>query len=99
MSVKIYIKMFATILKKRLDVHLKNCWSPLTGGDHPEIDVTDINNADQISLFQILMVSAQCVITFGRFDIQYAINTLARFVQQPRQGHMKRALRLFGYFK
>ena len=38
------------------------------------------------------MGSAQWAITLGRFDIQYATNTLARFAQQPREGHMKRAL-------
>ncbi len=35
----------------------------------------------------------------GRYDIQYATNTLARLGQKPREGHLKRALRVFGYLK
>ena len=47
----------------------------------------------------MLMGSTQWAITLGRFDVQYTINTLARFAQQPSKRNMKRAPRLFGYLK
>ena len=47
----------------------------------------------------MLLGCAQWAITLGRYDIQYATNTLARFSACPRLGHMKRAIRIFGYLK
>ena len=41
----------------------------------------------------------QLSITLGRYDVQYATNTLARSGQKPRDGYMKRALRVFGLLK
>ena len=42
---------------------------------------------------------AQWAVTRGRFDVQYATNTLARYAAAPRQGHLDRALRMMGYLK
>jgi hypothetical protein len=47
----------------------------------------------------MLVGSAQWAVTLGRFDIQYATNTLARYNTKPREGHLKRMLRIFGYLK
>jgi len=47
----------------------------------------------------MLMGSAQWAISLGRFDIQYATNTLARYAMNPRQGHLKMAKRIFAYLK
>ena len=68
-------------------------------GDHPEVDDSDLLPPDDIAIYQMLIGSAQWAVTLGRVDIQYATNTLARFASQPREGHLKRALRLFGYLK
>ena len=37
--------------------------------------------------------------TLGRFDVQYATNTLARYASMPRKGHFHQCLRLFGYLQ
>ena len=68
-------------------------------GDHPEIDETDLMDATEMNMYQMLVGSAQWAVTLGRYDIQYAVNTMARFAMAPRQGHVKRMLRLFGYLK
>ena len=68
-------------------------------GDHSEMDESDLLPPDQIPIYQMLIGCAQWAITIGRFDIQYATITLARFAQLPREGHLKRCLRLFGYLK
>ena len=39
------------------------------------------------------------MITLGRFDIHYAINTLSRYSGAPREGHMEAVRRVFGYLK
>ena len=38
-------------------------------------------------------------VTLGRFDVHYAISTMARFNILPREGHLKELLRVFGYLK
>ena len=35
----------------------------------------------------------------GRFDVMFAMVTMARFSQIPREGHLKAMLRVFGYLK
>ena len=39
------------------------------------------------------------LITIGRFDIQYAVTTLARYSHAPCEGHLKAVLRIRGYVK
>ena len=43
--------------------------------------------------------SLNWVITLGRFDIQYAVSTMARYNGAPRSGHLKALIRVFGYLK
>ena len=42
---------------------------------------------------------ANWLITLGRFDIVYAVNSLSRHNMAPRQGHLKAVMRIFGYLK
>jgi hypothetical protein len=68
-------------------------------GDHPECDETDLLVGSEIAIYQMLIGCAQWAVTLGRMDIQYSTNTLAKFNAMPREGHRKRALRMFGYLK
>ena len=43
--------------------------------------------------------NAQWDVPLGRYDVQYATNTMARFKQQTREGHMNKAFRMFVYLK
>ena len=99
LSSKTYIRETVQRIEKLLDVNLKNYGSPMEVGDHPELDDTDLLYGEEISLYQMLIGCAQWAVTLGRYDIQYATNTLARYAAQPRRGHYDRALRLFGYLK
>ena len=99
MSAKTYIKNVCERIEKLLNVTLKNYDSPLIVGDHPELDESDLMAGSEISIYQMLIGCAQWAVTLGRYDIQYATNTLARFANMPRDGHYQRALRLFGYLK
>jgi hypothetical protein len=87
-------------IKKLLDVNLKHYGSPLEPGDHPEMDETEFLTGNNISQHQMLVGSAQWAVTrLGRYNIQFAVNCMARFGCAPRDGHMKRMIRIFGYLK
>ena len=68
-------------------------------GYHPEVDDTDMLFGTDITMYKMLIGCAQWVINFGRYDVQYSTNALARFWAAPREGHMKIAIRIFGYLR
>ena len=70
---------------------------PLEHGDHPEIDDSKELDIDGIKKDQSLIGSLQWVNQIGRFDITTAVMTLASFRANPRQGHLDRAKRIYGY--
>ena len=42
---------------------------PLEQNDHPELDKTDLLDAEGIRIYQSLIRSAQWIVQLGRFDI------------------------------
>ena len=66
---------------------------------HPEIDDSPLVNTRDYSKFCSLVGCANYLITLSRFDIAYATNSFSRFSMQPRQGHIKGMIRVFGYLK
>jgi hypothetical protein len=98
-AAKTYIKQICDKIELTLGVKLRNYGSPLEPGDHPEMDESDILGSEDITKYQMLCGSAQWAVSLGRFDRQYATNTMARFAVCPREGHLKRMLRIFGYLK
>ena len=99
LGAKTYFKSVCDRIEKLLETPLKNTGSPLGAGDHPEMDDTDLLVPSEIPIYQMMIGCLQWVVTLGRYDIQYATNTLARFGQKPLEGHLKRALRVFGCLK
>ena len=99
MSAKTYIKNVTSKIETLLNVNLKSYGSPMLCGDHPEMDESDFLYGKDIAVYQMLIGCAQWAVTLGRFDVQYATNTLARYAAKPREGHLARVLRLFGYLK
>ncbi|HEY8522472.1 MAG TPA: Ty1/Copia family ribonuclease HI, partial [Nitrososphaeraceae archaeon] len=66
---------------------------------HAEMDESPLIPPEKISIYQSLLGSANWVITLGRFDIAYAINTLSRYSVAPREGHLLAMQRVFGYLR
>ena len=66
---------------------------------HPESDKTDFLSGEEIGFYRMMIGSAMWAVTLGRYDIQYATITLARYNQTPRQGHYKVIIRVIGYLK
>ena len=73
--------------------------SPMDNSYHPEMDTTELCNPETISKYRSLIGSANWIITLGRFDIQYVVNTFARYSHAPREGHFKALQRIFGYLR
>ena len=70
---------------------------PLEGGDHPELDTSELCDDHQTKQFQTLIGQLQWLISLSRFDIAVHVMSLSRFRAQPRKGHLDRAKRIVGY--
>jgi hypothetical protein len=68
-------------------------------GDYPELDVTEELQFDGIRLYQSLIGALQWAVTLGRFDILMGVVTMSSFRVAPRQGHLDRLKRMYGYLK
>jgi hypothetical protein len=99
MSAKTYIKNVTEKIEGLLELQLKCYGSPMMTDDHPELDESELLIGREVSIYQMLIGCAQWAITLGRFDIQFATNTMARYASMPRKGHMKQCIRIFGYLK
>ena len=47
----------------------------------------------------MLMGMLTWIVSIGRFDVAFAVSSMARFTACPRKGHLQRALRIFGFLK
>ena len=99
LSAQTYIKNSVEKVEKMLKTNLKSEQTPMIESDHPELDESELCTPLQHSHFRALVGSANWCITLGRFDIAFAIQSLARFNMAPRVGHLKRMMRVFGYLK
>ena len=78
---------------------MKGCSSPLEKNDHPELDDSDLCDAEETKQFQSIVGSLQWAISLGRIDITTAVMTLSRFRSLPRKGHLLRAKRVVAYLR
>ena len=72
---------------------------PLSDTYYPELDESDLLDAASITKYKSLLGSANWIVTLGRFDIAYAVNTLARYSMAPREGHLEALKKVFGYLR
>ena len=90
LSARTYIK---NVIKKNAQMlginSFKSQKSPMAEEYHPEEDTTPLLNDEGISKYQSLIGTGIWIITLGRFDVAYAISTLAAYSALPREGHLK----------
>jgi hypothetical protein len=72
---------------------------PASPNDHPEEDDTPFLNEEGTTQFQSIIGICQWISIAGRFDITFAVSSLSRFSAQPREGHLKRSIKILGYLK
>ena len=75
----------------------RHYYSPLAKSDHPELDDTEFLDIDDIKLYQSLIGALQWTVQIGRFDVCTAVMSMSRFRAAPRQGHLERLKRIYGY--
>ncbi len=75
----------------------KGCSSPLERNDHPELDTSELLDADGIKQYQKLIGTLQWTITLGRFDVATAVMTMSAFRVAPQVGHLNRLKHICGY--
>jgi hypothetical protein len=73
--------------------------SPLVKNDHPELDTSELLDVEGTKIYQSLIGAMQWVIQIGRWDITTSVMTLSRFRAFPRQGHLDRIKRIYGYLR
>ena len=88
--VETYVRMFG---EKPKEIYM----SPLEKGDHPELDTSDLLDADGIQKYQSMIGAMQWAISIGRFDIATAVMSLSSFRVAPHIGHLDRCKRIYGY--
>jgi hypothetical protein len=94
-----YIKKILANYVQLFSIPPKEYSSPIEEGDHPELDLTIELDPDGIRLYQSLIGSLQWAVTLGRFDILIGVTTMSSFRVAPRQGHLDRLKRMYGYLK
>ena len=94
-------KYILEILRKHEATHgqLRKEKVPSVPNDHPEEDDSPYLNSDGITEFQSIIGVCQWIQIAGRFDITFAVSSLSRFASNPREGHLNRAYKIFGYLK
>ena len=77
----------------------KKYHSPLEKGDHPELDDSPELDDDLRTKYLSLIGQCQWLISLGRFDTATAVMTMSRFRAAPREGHLARVKRIYGYVR
>ena len=74
----------------------KKTRTPLIAEDHPENDLSEYWDQDQIKQYQTIVGQLIWLSGLGRFDIAVCIMTMPRFRQHHRIGYLER-LKIIGY--
>ena len=61
--------------------------------------MSDALNEDQTRLYQSLIGALQWCVTLGRFDIAVSVMTMSSFRAAPKEGHLERLKRIYGYLR
>ena len=77
----------------------ENDTTPLVPSDHPEFDDSELLDNVGHHLYQRMVGILQWIVLIGRYDVCYATSSLSRFSSSPRQGHLDRVKRVFGYLR
>jgi hypothetical protein len=94
---KRYIEKMITANKGMFGTNPKEETSPLVKGDHPELDDSEELNAEGIKQYHSMIGVMQWAVSLGRLDITTAVMTMSGYRVAPRQGHLDRCKRIYGY--
>ena len=95
---KKYIKEVLTLIETIFGT-LRKYDNPSETGNNPELDDSWALGNEEHRQYQILIGTLIWVVGLGRSDVAHATSSLSRFSACPREGHLARALRVFGFLK
>ena len=98
-SARTYISNTIDRLETMIGKEFPQFDTPMSETLHPELDDSPLLDSTRHSQFRSLVGCANWLVILGRFDIAYATNTFSRFGNEPRMGHLKGMIRVFGYLK
>ena len=96
---KSYVEKILSQFERILGSLPKKYSAPMDKDDSPELDTSDELNEEKISLYQSLIGALQWCVTLGRFDIAVCVMTMSSFRAAPKEGHLERLKRVFGYLR
>ena len=100
LSAETYIENVVEKLQKMAGVsQFKAPGAPMRDTYHPECDTSRLLEPAEASMYRAFIGSGNWVVTLGRMDVAYAVNSLARYSMAPRLGHLEAAFSLFGYLR
>ena len=99
MSAKTYLGNLISNSEGMLKEDFKFAATPLDKSYHPEEDITDLCDPHEHSYYCLLICSANWCVTLGRFDITYAVSTLAQYSIAPQKDHLRALIQMYGYLK
>ena len=94
-----YVEKMINNYKRVFKCQPKKYSAPLDKDDSPELDQSDLLNEDQTCLYQSMIGALQWAVTLGRFDIAVSVMTMSSFRAAPREGHLERLKRIYGYLR
>jgi Reverse transcriptase (RNA-dependent DNA polymerase) len=96
---KQYIEKMLGAYKRMFGETPQQYSSPLEKNDHPELDDTKEMTGDKITKYLSMIGALQWCISLGRFDILTPVMSMASFRTAPREGHLQRLKRIYGYLR
>jgi hypothetical protein len=96
---KSYVEKMLSNFERMFGTQPKKYSSPLDKDDSPELDMSDELNEEQTRVYQSLIGALQWCVTLGRFDIAVSVMTMSSFRAAPKEGHLERLKRIYGYLR
>ena len=75
----------------------KNMRTPLKKNDHPELDDTELLTGESTQHYLTMIGQLQWLVTLVRFDNHAQVTNTPRFRSAPKNGHLERLHRIYGY--
>jgi hypothetical protein len=77
----------------------KHCSNPFELNYEPEMDTSDVLNAELASWYASLIGMLRWMVEIGRVDIITEVSLMSSHMAMPREGHLDSVLHIFGYLK
>ena len=85
LSAETYVRNSVEKLERLMERQFGTSSTPMAELDHPDLDDSPLCLDKEATLYCLMVGSANWVVTLGRFDIAFALQSLARFSMAPHK--------------